>query len=74
VAQAVVQVNGEQTQVEGRAATMIGYLAANWRRVNVAQKGYLRFDFADGEMTPSINAIDAPLIVQPENGGRQQGR
>jgi len=70
VARAIVQIGKEQVQVEGRTAEMVLYLAANAARVNVPQKGNVRFDFADAEITPSINAIDAPLHV----GARQLGQ
>lgn len=63
MAQAVVAVNGEQVQVEGRAATMIAYLATQASRVNVPQKGSVTFHFADAEITPNIVAIDTPLSV-----------
>lgn len=69
MAQLVVQVDGRAIVVEGRAAEMIGYLAENASRVNVAQKGDVTFHFGEAQITPTITAIDAPLAV----GGREGG-
>ena len=62
--QLVVEVGKGRTVVEGRAAELVAYLAANASRVNLPQKGNVTFHFADAEITPSINAIDAPLNVR----------
>lgn len=60
----IVEVYGEKLGVPGRAGRMIVYLAEEWDRVNVAEKGSVTFDFGFSEITPRINAIDPAMSTK----------
>ena len=73
MARVVVVIGGDEVQVPGRAGEMIRFLASNWERVNVAEKGDVTFNFARAEITPKVYAIDPQLRVpgEPRRGSRR---